>query len=123
MKINKYDPALVPYKVTEKEINTMTAYKVAEEFSQVLGRSAVQLEKIIKPNGAPIIRQIIAKCLLNDFNKRNGDLSNLFKILERIIGPIPVIFKEQATSDLNLIYGHRKVPNAEIVNKEDKPSA
>lgn len=93
-------------KIEKRELRLFTTIEVAKAFSNVLDRTEKEIEFVLLNDSVPLIEKLVASCLLRDL-KKGRDLSNLFRILERIIGPVPIITRSDVSSDMSLVYGHR----------------
>ena len=82
--------------IAKKALKIYTQILVAETFNKLINYSRRELEPIFLPNSeAPMIEQLIAKAMCIDL--RRGTTIQIERILERIIGPVPIITKGEYT--------------------------
>lgn len=82
--------------VCKKVIKKFTQQLVCDTFNDLINHSSDELKKIyVEGSTQPIIRQIIAKAMVLDL--KEGRTTEISKVLERIIGPVPQLMKSQVT--------------------------
>ncbi len=97
--------------IAKKELKVFTASLVAEAFSKMLSYTAQELEYVVQQDQIPIIESIVAKCLLHD--RKGSQLHNLERIMERIIGRVPVVSELTGPGGIPL----QNVPPAIIIKE------
>lgn len=95
-----------------------TAKTIAEVYSSLIEKTKFELNSIVIDPLAPILDKIIAKSLLRDL--RNSTPSNMERLLERIIGPIPV--KNEHTGGGGVPLAPPQIILQEHVSKEPPPA-
>jgi len=95
--------------IAKKVLKQYTQSAVSETFNELIGLSTEELKSIVKEHDKPVIRLIVANSLLRDL--KDGELSNMERVLERIIGKVPL------KQELGGVEGVPLVPPQVIINR------
>ena len=80
-------PGRPPSPLAEKEVRKYTREHVGDVMNKVMELSDKELETLLSDPDVPQFEKVVAKVMLTA--RTSGDVSNLDKLLDRIIGKVP----------------------------------
>jgi len=79
--------------IAKKDVKLLTQEALSKVFNSLVHQSRTVLEAILASKESSGIEAVVAKAIIVDI--KEGHMSNLAKVLERIIGPVPQVIKGQ----------------------------